>query len=324
MKSLLIMRLALLVVLLSGGWQSAVGQQGGALLRNALRSSVSGTVAEKTKFAKTWSKFMATVLVAGGLMLGNPQAVVQAQDEEAVQEDPNAAWMDEVEEGIYNSVVYMALRNPDYDHLHHGIYIGDTITGEPLFAGLYLVGHEADYIRLYDRNGLVAQGFEQRDVEVFSDPLDGYSEVRIFTIKDINLQEAYEPIVPSPYPINEIGKELEMLAYGINEQDPESLFDLPLMRRSCKIVNPQGWANAGVGLHNCVPMDGAAHSFFGAPIFRDGKLVAFNAGKTRTAYSAEGTTQEFLDYVWEQQVNPTAVSAEGKLPTTWAEIKAGF
>ena len=27
-------------------------------------------------------------------MLGNPQAVVQAQDEEAVQEDPNAAWID--------------------------------------------------------------------------------------------------------------------------------------------------------------------------------------------------------------------------------------
>lgn len=321
MKILSMVRIALLVMMLAGSWQATMGQPSSVALRNAFRSSIASKATQERGIATTFKKHVLALLAASSLMLASPQAIVQAQME-AGQEDPNAAWSIEMEGGIYDSVMYLALSNPDYDHLHHVIYLGEADSGEPLFAGLYLIGHEEDHIRLYDRNSLVTQDFKQMDVEVFPDPLDSFSEVRVFTIKDLNLQGDYEPIIPGPYPVNEIGEKLEMVAYGMNAEDPESLFDLPLMRRSCEVVNPQGWANVGVGLHNCAPMEGANHSFFGAPIFRDGKLVAFNAGKTRSAYSAEGTYTEFLEYLGYQ--TPAAVRAKDKLPTTWAALKAGL
>ena len=97
------------------------------------------------------------------------------------EEDNDLAWGDEVTKG--NGVFYLALRNPDYEHIHHVIYVGDTATGEPMFAGIFLTGHEEDYIKLYDPDGLVAQGFMQRDIVTYPDPLGLWAEVTIFTIK---------------------------------------------------------------------------------------------------------------------------------------------
>lgn len=238
------------------------------------------------------------------------------------EEDNALAWSKEVTRG--SGVFYLALRNPDYDHIHHVVYVGDTATGEPMFAGMFLVGHEEDYIRLYAHDGLVARGFMQRDVQIFSDPLDLYAEVTVFTIKDLNnLSRKYQPVVPEMFPVVEVGQELQMVQYGVREDDPESLFNLPIKQRSCKVLEANVWAELGIGRHTCNALEGAFGSF-GAPLFVmvSGKLVGFNSGSTPVgANHAEGMTQEFVNFIIEQQTNPTAVDSKDKLAVTWGAIK---
>jgi len=97
------------------------------------------------------------------------------------EEDPDLAWGDEVTQD--DGVFYLALRNPDYEHIHHVILVGYTLRNEPLFAGVYLSGHEEDYISLYAPDGLVAQGFMQKDIVKYPDPLSLYAEVMVFTLR---------------------------------------------------------------------------------------------------------------------------------------------
>ncbi len=199
-----------------------------------------------------------------------------AQDEE----DINAAWNDAVTKG--DSVLYLALTNKDYDHMHHIVYVGNTRTGEPLFAGIFLYWHAIDYIRFYSSRGLLIKGFEQRDVMIFPDPLGLYAELTVFTIKDFSLPEGYVPVMPAMFPLEDVGRELVMSQYGVHVDDPDTLFDLPLRQRSnCQIIDALGWGNVGIGRHNCAPIPGA-HSSYGAPIFDaiTGELLGFYGGST--------------------------------------------
>ena len=239
----------------------------------------------------------------------------------AEEEDNALAWGEEVTQG--SAVFYLALRGPEYQHIHNIVYVGDTSTGEPLFAGLFLDGHQEDYLKLYAHDGLVAQGFAQRDVKVFPDPLDLYAQVTVFTVKDLNLRGRYRPAVPELFPVVEVGEQLQMVQYGVREDDPETLFDLPIKQRSCKVLDPKVWAKLGIGRHSCSELEDA-HGSFGAPIFRavSGKLVGFYGGSTPAqANHAEGMTTEFFNFIIEQQTNPTAVDHQGKLAVTWGALK---
>ena len=114
-----------------------------------------------------------------------------------------------------------------------------------------------------------------------------------------------------------------MVQYGVREDDPETLLDLPIKQRSCKVLDPKVWAKLGIGRHTCTALEDA-HGSFGAPIFRSvsGKLVGFYGGSTPAqANHAEGMTDEFLNFIIEQQTNPTAVDHKGKLAITWSSLK---
>lgn len=354
MRQCRIFKVLVLTLLLCSSWQVAHG-------KGLLRSAARGEVAAKN--ASLSQRALAAVVAAGllggtavlsasahelspeqrarrqylhqaelqatstrhrGHMSGSPSGEMQGQHEQlgAEDEEDNAlAWSEEVTQG--SGVFYLALHNPEYDHIHHVVYVGDTATGEPLFAGMFLVGHEEEYLRLYAHNGLVAQGFAQHDVKVFPDPLDLYAQVTVFTIKDLNLHGRYMPARPELFPVLEVGKELQMVQYGVRADDPESLFDLPIKQRSCKVLEAKVWAELGIGRHTCTARTGA-HASFGAPIFLtdSGNLVGFHGGSTPAqANHAEGMTQEFVDFVIAQQANPTAVGREGKLAVTWGALK---
>ena len=317
MRKLQIFRVSMLALLLCGSWQVTHS-------KGALRSAIRGEMAEKTALLSQHAlAALISVGLLGGAMLTTPlqQATAQVEAVAAEEEDNALAWSEEVTRS--DGVFYIALRNPDYEHIHHVLYVGDTATGEPMFAGMLLVGHEEDHISLYAHDGLVKQGFMQRDVVIFSDPLDLYAEVTVFTIEDLDLNGRYTPVVPELFPVTEVGQELQMVQYGVREDDPESLVDLPLKQRSCEVLVGNAWNELGIGRHTCNALEDT-HSSFGAPIFKmvNGKLVGFHSGTTPVgANHAEGMTQEFIDFVIEQQASPTAVDSKGKLTVTWGAIK---
>ena len=344
MKELRTVRVCMLALLLCGSWQMANGSKG----------------VEK---AKTFSKRALTTLVAAGVFSGailtagahevpleERQERLQQLQQEAIQqqqlsfstydsqstqppidwerrlneesEEENAqAWSEEVTLG--SPVFYLAFRNSDYEHMHHATYVGNTATGEPMFAGIFLVGHEEDHITLWAHDGLVTQGFEQRDVKVFSDPLDLYAQVHVFTIKDLNLSDRYDYAVPEAFPVDDIGKELAMLQYAKRADEPNSYANLPLKQRSCEVLAANVWGELGIGRHTCKYFE-ESHSVFGAPIFdpASGKLVGFFSQTNPSGASlSEGMTQELVDFLLTQQTNPTAVDSKDKLAVTWAAIK---
>ena len=313
MRRSLVLTVVLLGTLLFSSWQAAHG--------GALRSLMRSEMGEVPRWVGKLQKTGMMLAVTGTLWFGTASMSAIAQDEVAA-EDVNAAWTEAQRGAIYDSVLYIALRNRDYDHMHHVVYVGDTLTGEPMFAGFFLLGHEMDYISLYDRDGLLVQGFSQRDIEIWKDPLDRFSEMRVFTIKDFSVRGAYEPVVPALFPVNEVGKEIVMVQYA-NPEAPESLENQALMERRCEIRLAHNWGKVGVGVHDCVPYEGSQSPQ--GPIFDPdtGSLIGFHAIKTATGRTAEGVTPEFIDFILSQQTNPTAVSSAGKLLTTWAAIKNG-
>ncbi|MDE3270058.1 MAG: hypothetical protein OYH77_07220 [Pseudomonadota bacterium] len=239
------------------------------------------------------------------------------------EEDNALAWSEEVTKG--NGVFYLALRGPEYDHIHHVVYVGDTATGEPMLAGIYLEGHEEDHITLYAPDGWVTQGFMQRDIITFPDPLWDNYEVTIFTIKELSLADRYAPVSLAEFPVNDEGRELQMLQFGVNANDAETLADLPLKQRSCEVLDPKVWGQIpGYGRHSCTPLD-ESHGQFGAPIFdrATGNFVGFFSETAPSGASlSEGMTAALIQFIADQQANPTAVSVNDKLTTTWGLIKS--
>ncbi len=343
------------LLLLFSSWQGANGQ-------GALRSALRGEVAEKTVSLSQHalaalvsasllggtaaltadahkvspdqrheqrqhlyqSELLATLPTHSYSMSGSQSGPMRGWNErlgEEDEEDNALAWSEEVTKG--SGVFYLALRSPDYEHIHHVVYVGDTATGEPMLAGIFLVGHEEDHITLYAHDGWVTQGFMQRDVKVIPDPLDLYAQVTVFTIKDLNLHGRYTPVIPELFPVTEVGKDLQMVQYGVHEDDPESLANLPIKQRSCKTLDANVWGELGIGRSTCNPIDGA-HGSFGAPIFllKNGTMVGFFSKTTPAgAQLAEGMTQALIDFVIEQQLNPTAVDSKDKLAVTWGALK---
>lgn len=317
MGCLAIVRLALLVALLSGGWQSAVGR-GGSVLPH---SDTATKMTKKKGLISALQRYATTMLVAGGLMVSAPQLPVLAQ-----QGEPDAVWTDQLTREVYNSVLYLALAGEEGGYMRHVIYIGDTPDGEHLFAGLYLWGLNRGNgnLLLYGRNGLIADGLERTDVEVFIDPLGDYNDVSVFTLGGLDLGGNYEPIMPVSYPLDEMDKELDAVAYGMNAVAPKSVLDLPLMQRSCKVTGHHGWGVLGVGMNDCVPIEGLLRSSHGSIIFdhENGDMVAFFGELSRKGYATAGNPL-FIDYIMERQT-PTAVDSRDKLPVTWGAIKAGL
>ena len=353
------LQVVVLALLLCGGWQVANGTNA---LRSAMRGEV---VTKKVAWQQhVLAAFLSLGLFGGTAALtadahevphaeqqAQRQHLYQAEQQASMQhgslsmsgsqppagsmqgwqerlgaedeEDNALAWSEEVTLG--SGVFYLFLHNAEYDHIHHVVYVGVTLTGEPLFAGVFLDGHEEDYIRLYGHDGLVTKGFFQRDIRTFPDPLDLYAEVTVFTIKDLNLQGRYEPVNPIAselLPVNDVGAKLKMLQYGVREDDPESHADLPLQQRNCEVLEPNVWGKLGIMRHSCTPLEGA-HSRFGAPIFnaQDDFVGFFSETAPSGANLAEGMTQAFFDFLIEQQANPTAVNVKGKLPVVWGELK---
>ena len=270
------------------------------------------------------AELLATLPTHSHSMSGSQPGSMRGWNErlgEEDEEDNALAWSEKVTEG--SGVFYLALRSPDYEHIHHVVYVGDTATGEPMLAGIFLVGHEEDHITLYAHDGWVTQGFMQRDVKVIPDPLDLYAQVTVFTIKDLNLHGRYTPVIPELFPVTEVGKELQMVQYGVHEDDPESLANLPIKQRSCKTLDANVWGELGIGRSTCNPIDGA-HGSFGAPIFllKNGTMVGFFSETTPAgANLSEGMTQELINFIIEQQANPTAVDSKDKLAVTWGALK---
>ena len=268
------------------------------------------------------AELLATLPTHSHSMSGSQPGSMRGWNErlgEEDEEDNALAWSEKVTEG--SGVFYIALRNPDYEHIHHVVYVGDTATGEPMLAGLFLVGHETDHITLYAHDGWVTQGFMQRDVQVIPDPLDLYAQVTVFTIKDLNLHGRYTPVIPELFPVTEVGKDLQMVQYG--GDTPESLANLPIKQRSCKTLNANVWGELGIGRHSCNAIEGS-HGAFGAPIFDPvtGNIIGFFGGDTPAgANLSEGMTQAFIDFVISQQANPTAVDSKDKLAVTWGALK---
>lgn len=320
---------AILILLLDSSWQVADAEMA-SLSRRALTTVASaglfaGLVAlpiNAHQLSAVQQQQRQQHLYQQDDMSGSPSGKLYDWHEQlGSEEDDTLAWNEEVTQG--EAVFYLALRSPDYQHLHHVVYVGDTATGEAMLAGMFLDGHQEDYLKLYAHDGLVAQGFAQHDVKVFPDPLDLYAQVTVFTIKDLSLHGRYVPAVPELFPVVEIGEELQMVQYGIREDDPETFFDLPIKQRSCKVLDPKVWAELGIGRHTCTALEDA-HGSFGAPIFRavNNKLVGFHGGYTPAqANHAEGMTNEFVDFVIEQQTNPTAIDHKGKLAVTWGSLK---
>ena len=327
-KHLLVVHI--LVLLLGNSWQVAHAEMA-SLSRQTLATIVSAGLLVGLVALPTTADQLSAVqqqerrqhLYQQNDMSGSPSVRFYGWHEQLNSEEDNAlAWSEELtQQG--GAVFYLALRSPDYEHLHHVVYVGDTVTGEAMLAGMFLDGHQEDYLKLYAHDGLVAQGFTQRDVKVFPDPLDLYAQVTVFTVKDLSLRGRYMPAVPELFPVVEIGEQLQMVQYGVREDDPETFFDLPIRQRSCKVLDPKVWAKLGIGRHTCTALEDA-HSSFGAPIFRavNGKLVGFHGGSTPAkANHAEGMTDEFVNFVIEQQTNPTAIDHKGKLAVTWGSLK---
>ena len=314
MSRLLVLRVAVLAVLLGGGTALSAKSQLTGFLTTDVRIAGVGTVLQK---------HVASMLIAGSVLLGAQQLPAQAQGEA----DAPQVWSEEMTQESYNSVFYMTPNQEGSTTLRHVLYVGDTPEGEHLFAGLYMYFLDAwqGDLHLYGSNGqLLADGVERTDVEVFPDPFNDFSVVNLFTIEGLELGEGYTPIMVMPYPIDEFGKELHMVAYGVNEEHPESLFNLVRQQRTCKVTDPKGWGDVDIGMSTCAPPTGIIHSIHGAPIFNpeSGEMLGFYGEPTRAGYVVL-QREAFTEYSSGQQTGATAVSSRGKLSTTWAAIKAG-
>ena len=314
MKNLLMVKL-LTLLLLCGSLQAARGGQ------VAWRAELRGEIAPQvTKFfAKLRQNALAALVIAGVSVLP-----AQAQEVDEAQAELEAAWNEEV---TLSGNYYLYLRNPEYEHMHPVVLVSRTIYDEAVFAGLFLQGHDDNYTMLYGADGLITKAFVPHDELVLEATYDGLDELRIFVVRGLNLDETHVPVKPALYPIAEVGRKLQMVQY-VPDGNAEGLFDMQPRQRFCEVSEAQGWANAGIGLHTCepLPVNVAGYVRYGLPLFdaTTGELVNFYTGKTETAYSSLGVSQKFINFVLEQQANPTAVSARGKVATTWGEIKKEY
>lgn len=258
-------------------------------------------------------------------------AAAQAQEEGAIVDidlDPAYEWVRDSDPAHRFSVLYMRAYTPEIDqtHLHPLVYLGDDLNGDAVFIGLFLRGHEHDWLSIWGRDGLVQNDVEDEDLEVFPDPLGGWSEVNVFVAKGLQgLRANHVPASVSNFPLYDIGQPLEMLAWG-NSQGEQPLLDLRLAHRECSVLDPQGWGRVGAGLHNCRPSQLADFSSFGSPIFnRDtGEWMGFYTAETNSAYRVEGAREDVIAFIEALELNNVfaAPSVPHTTPVTWGELKA--
>ena len=260
-------------------------------------------------------------------------AAVQAQEGDNIvvdiDLDPAYEWVKDGDPAHRLSVLYLRAYTPALDqaHLHPIIYLGDDPNGDAVFIALLLRGHEHDWLSIWGRDGLVQNDVAGEDLEVFADPLGGWSEVNVFVAKGLKgLAADYVPARVENFPLYDIGQGLEMLAWG-NSQGELPLLDLRLAHRACNVMDPQGWARVGVGLHSCRPSWFAMSSPFGTPIFhRDkGDLIGFYIAESNSGYRVEGARDEVIAFIDTLELNDNVFAApqfQRTSPTTWGELKA--
>ena len=311
--SRLVLRIVVLAALLWGGTALSVSAQGRLMER----------LGTGTSLGKVLQKHVPALLLAGGVLLGTLQLPAQAQMSNVTEEQ---VWTEEMSQETYNSVFYMSTSQEDNPTIRHALYIGDTDEGEHLFAGLYmyfLEPYQGD-LRFYASDGqLLAEGVSRTDVKVFPDPFNDFNVVNLFTIEGLKLEETPTPIVAAPYPIEEFGKELNMVAYLSAPDAPDGVFNLVRRQRDCQVVDPRGWLAVGIGMSSCAPPPDIAHSLNGAAIFDadSGELVGFYGEHVQGVHVVLQNA-EFAEYSSGQSSVITAVDSKGKLSTTWAAIKA--
>ena len=275
----------------------------------------------------------ASLLVAAAGSLLIVTAAVQAQEGDNIvvdiDLDPAYEWVKDGDPPHRLSVLYLRAYTPELDqaHLHPIIYLGNDSNGDAVFIGLLRRGHERDRLSIWGRSGLVLNDVEDEDLEVFADPLGSWSEVNVFVAKGLKgLAAGYVPARVKNFPLYDIGQGLEMLAWG-NSQAELPLLDLRLAPRECFVLDPQGWARVGVGLHSCGPSLLAMSSPFGAPIFHKdtGDLIGFYIAESNSAYRVEGARDEVIEFIDALELNDNvfaAPPAQRKTPVTWGELKA--
>ena len=312
MSRLMVIRVAVLIALLCGGTALSAKGRLASFFTTDVRPAGLGTILQK---------HVPALLLAGSLLLGTQALPALAEQGEEAQQ----GWTEEMTQETYNSVFYMIPAEEGITTLRHVIYVGDTADGQPLFAGLYMyfLDRWQGDLLFYDNNGqLIAEGVERTDVEVFPDRFKDFNVINLFTVEGLELDGTHAPITAVSYPLDEWGKELHMVAYGMNEENPESLFSLVRRQQTCEVTDPKGWGVVGVGMSNCAPPEDIVHSVNGAPIFNpdNGELVGFYAEPARVGYVV-AQNPAFVEYS-SGEAGVTAVSAKGKLSTTWAAIKA--
>ena len=270
------------------------------------------------------------VAVASSLLLVTPS--LPAQDDADISTDidfdPTYEWVQEGDPAHRLSVLYLRAYTPERDmsHLHPLVYLGDNANGDAVFFGMLLRGHEHDWLSIWGRDGLVQNEVEDKELAVFADPLRGWGEVNIFVAKGLQgLAGDYVPARVARFPLYDIGKELEMLAWG-NSYGELPLTDLRLAYHKCHIRDPQGWGRVGVALHSCRPSWLAERSPFGSPIFNEdtGEMVGFYIAETSTAYRAETAREEVIEFIEALELD-RAIAAPPVTRTTpamWGELKS--
>ena len=194
------------------------------------------------------------------------------------------------------------------------VFIGNA-EGVSLFAGFLLdnrnYSKKRKRLSLYGIRGLEQEKVNYRPVAFFAD--NHHGEVTVFAVNEnFRLASIYRPVMVGEYPADQVGKELAMVAYGV---------DLGLWQRRCLVVEGTGQEKRTVGLNNC--WSSVNYHGLGAPIFdvEEHRLVGFRAGSWRDTWYAEGSLAEFITYVRRLQAT-TKVNPIDKVTTTWGKVKS--
>ena len=328
MRSSTVVGIAVVVLLLCGGWRFPVGKR---LATSRVSNAVSEMATQGSGVATAFSRYAAIVSLAIGLQFVAGQLPALAQH-------PVVTWASPFSHDVYHSIFALTRIAENGDIMALPVlYIGDDTKGTNYFAGFYLYpldriegelhlyGTNLYGIRREDR--LIAANIEKTTVDIILDPFRDFNDIHIFTIDGLDLHAtrpdggSYIPVVLGDYSKLEVGAELDMLQYQVVGGAPR-LFQ---KAERCEVINPLGWDLLGGGLHNCAPL--APSSSRGTPIHSeaDGVHVGFYGEHVRGGHLLTRNPDFNADYVNAllSGTTLTAVDSRDKLPTTWGALKAG-
>ena len=315
----MVLRIFVAVLLLSLGAEWAVASP----LRQRLRTvwQEVGQHADKLKGAVKHTGIaagVAALVFMGGVAVSPLEA----------QQGLNIHWRDINDDSPaeFKSVFYLVAKGDTHDEQSYleVIYVGNDKNGNALLMGNYLnwiVNNWGEAgLALYGYDGLIEDNIQLEEIEGGHFPiLRGYAEISIHAAEGLNLSADYKPLDVRTFPFDDTEGKLEMVTYWhVYEHDHH--YNIPAIYRTCRIVPNDGWNRVGVGASYCLP-DGA----WGSPLFwaKTRQVVGFHDGVSREVVTVASISKELVKFLRNIQNRPYAVSAGGKLPTTWGHIKSG-